>query len=76
MMIEHALDVTTRPGEIIIDADDIGALLEQTFAEMGTEKSGSSSDQDTRFEMQPQSPRIGLTKFSPAHQNKSADLST
>lgn len=59
MMIEHALDVTTRPGEIIIDADDIGALLEQTFAEMGTEKSGSSSDQDTRFEMQPQSPGSG-----------------
>jgi len=53
MMIEHALDVTPRSGEIIIDANDIGALLEQTFAEVGAEKSGSSSDQHTRFEVQP-----------------------
>jgi hypothetical protein len=53
MMIEHALDVTPRSGEIIIDADDIGALLEQTLAEMRAEKSGSSSDQHTRFEVQP-----------------------
>jgi hypothetical protein len=57
MMIEHALDVTTCSGEIIIDADDIGALLEQTLAQMRAEKSGSSSDQHTRFEVQPQSPR-------------------
>jgi hypothetical protein len=28
MVIEHALDVTTGAGEIIIDADDISALLE------------------------------------------------
>jgi len=53
MMTEHALDVTPRSGEIIIDANDIGALLEQTFAEVGAEKSGSSSDQHTRFEVQP-----------------------
>ena len=77
MMIEHALDVTTCSGEIIIDANDAGALLEQTLAEVGAEKSGASSDQHTRFEVQPQSPRgIGLIQLSPGHLNKSADLST
>src|SRR5262245_56244249 len=52
MMIEHALDVTTCPGEIIIDADDIGALLEQTLAEVRAEKSGPSGNYDTCFEVQ------------------------
>jgi hypothetical protein len=55
-MIEHALDVTTGSSKIIIDANDIGALLEQTFAEVGTEKSGSSGDQHARLEVQRQSP--------------------
>ena len=76
MMIEHALDVTTCAGEIIIDADDIGALLEQTLAEMGAEKSGSSGDYDTRFEMQFNLRRLGLIQFSLAPQIKPADLTT
>ena len=44
MMIEHALDVTTGPGEIIVDADDISAPFEQALAQMRAEKSGSASD--------------------------------
>jgi hypothetical protein len=44
MIIEHSFDVAPRPGEIIIDADYICALLEQTLAQVRAEKSGSSSD--------------------------------
>jgi hypothetical protein len=52
-------------------------INQQTLAEVGAEKSGASSDQHTRFEVQPQSPRgIGLIQLSPGHLNKSADLST
>jgi hypothetical protein len=52
MMIEHRFDVAPCTGEIIIDTDDVGALFEQTLAQMRAEKSGASSDQHTRFEMQ------------------------
>jgi hypothetical protein len=40
MVIEHTLDVATRAREIIIHAEDIRALLEQTLAKVGAEKSG------------------------------------
>jgi hypothetical protein len=55
-MIEHALDVTTGSSKIIINANDVGGLLEQTFAEVGAEKSSSSGDQHTGLEVQRQSP--------------------
>jgi hypothetical protein len=51
-MIEHPLNIAPRTGEIIIDADDISTLLKQTLAQMRAEKSGATSDQHTRFEMQ------------------------
>ncbi len=51
MMIEHALNVAPCSGEIVIDTEDIGALLEQTLAQMRAEKSGAPGDQHTRFEM-------------------------
>jgi hypothetical protein len=41
-----------RASEIVVNADDVRPLLEQTVAQVGAEKSGSSSDQDTSFEMQ------------------------
>jgi hypothetical protein len=34
MVIEHVLNVTTCSGEIIINANDVRALLEQTLGQM------------------------------------------
>jgi hypothetical protein len=58
MMIKHRLDVSPRSGEIIIDANDIGALVEQLLTQMGTEKSGSSRNQRARFKMQLRIPLV------------------
>jgi hypothetical protein len=44
VMIEHALDVAPCAGEIIVDANDVGTLLEQALAKMRAEKSSTSSD--------------------------------
>ena len=44
MVVKHALDVAPCTSEIIIDADDIGALFDQALAEMRAEKSGPSSN--------------------------------
>jgi hypothetical protein len=51
-VIEQALEVTTRASEIIVNANDVRPMLEQTLAEMGAEKSGASSNQYTRFKVQ------------------------
>jgi hypothetical protein len=51
VVIEHAIDITSRSGEVIIDADDIGTVREQTFAKVGAEKSSAPSYQHARFEM-------------------------
>jgi hypothetical protein len=51
-MIKHTFDVAACTGKIIIDADDISALLKQSLAEVRTEKSGTAGDQHTGFEMQ------------------------
>ena len=69
MMIEHALDVAPCAGEIIIDTDDIGALLEQTLAQMRAEKSGAASDQHTRFQMQCGT-SFSQDEFNPAIQDR------
>ena len=44
MMVEHTFDVAPCSGKIIVDADDIGALLEQAFAQVRAEKSGAAGD--------------------------------
>ena len=49
MMIKHSFDVAACPGKIIIDADDISALLKQSLAEMRTEKSGTAGDQNAFY---------------------------
>ena len=43
MVVKHALDVACA-GKIIVDADNIGALLEQALAKVGAEKSGAAGD--------------------------------
>jgi hypothetical protein len=44
MMVEHSFDVAPCTGKIIVDADDISALLEQAFAQVRAEKSGAAGD--------------------------------
>jgi hypothetical protein len=63
MMIEHTLDVATCCGEIIINTNDASALLEQTFAKVRAEKSGSASDQDALSRCIESPP----SKFNPSH---------
>ena len=45
------VDIAPRAGEIIIDADDAGAGVKQTLAEMRAEKSGAAGDQYALFEV-------------------------
>lgn len=39
VVVQEAIDITARSGEIIIDANDAGALFEQALTEVGAEKS-------------------------------------
>ena len=55
MMIEHPVDIATRPGEIVVDADDAGAALEQSLAQVRAEKPGAARDQHAFFEVHPRS---------------------
>ena len=57
MIPEHDLDIAARASEIIINADDIGARLEQALAQVGAQKSGAASNQYTSFEVQVESPQ-------------------
>ena len=40
-------DVALPSGEIVVEADDLIAFVEQAFAEMGAEEAGSSGDEDS-----------------------------
>ena len=56
VVIDHAIDVAACAGEIVIDADDIGAVFKQTLAKMRAEKSGAASHNHAGFEMHSQLP--------------------
>lgn len=45
-MIEQMDNVVLGAGEEIIEADDVMAIVQQAFAEMGSEKAGAASDQN------------------------------
>ena len=51
VVIDHAIDVAACAGEKIIDADDVGAVLEQALAKMRAEKSGAAGHKHAGFEM-------------------------
>ena len=51
MTVEKGFDVAPRAGKEIIQADDAAVLSNQAFAEMGAEKTGAPSDQNSRFEV-------------------------
>src|SRR5262249_16350127 len=56
VVIDHSIDVAARTSEIVIDADDIGAVLEQALAKMRAKKSGAPSHNHAGFEMHIQQP--------------------
>jgi hypothetical protein len=64
MVLEHSIDIAPCTSEVIIDADDIGALFEQALAEMRAEKSGPSSNEDASFEVHSSSSRLQLGRIS------------
>jgi hypothetical protein len=41
-----------RAGKIIVDANDIGASIEEALAQVRAKKPGTAGDQGTRFKMQ------------------------
>ena len=56
VVIDHAIDIAARAGEIIVDADDVGPIFEQTLAKMRAEKTGASSHNHACFEMHARPP--------------------
>ena len=50
-VVEQRLDVVAGAGEEVVDADHVGAHVEQPLAEMRAEESGAAGDQDALFEM-------------------------
>jgi hypothetical protein len=57
MVIEQVIDVAARAGEKIIDADDAGAVLEQSLAKMRTQKSSPAGHKYARFKVHASSPQ-------------------
>jgi hypothetical protein len=51
VVVQKAIDIAARSGEIIIDANDAGTLFEQSLAAMGAKKSDPASYQYPSFEM-------------------------
>ena len=51
-------DVALRPGEEIVDADDVAAALEQLLAQMRTEEPGAAGDENTFFEVASKNPSL------------------
>ena len=43
---EQVFDVLLGTGEEVVDADDFAAVLQQPFAKVGSEESGSARDED------------------------------
>jgi len=51
MMLESCRRYCARAGEIIVDADDAGAVLDQALAKMRAEKAGTPGHKHAGFEM-------------------------
>jgi hypothetical protein len=51
LVIEQMLDVAAGAGEKIVEADDIGAVVEQALAQMRAQKACATGDQNSCFEM-------------------------
>ena len=51
LVVEQMLDIGARAGEKIVEADDVGALVQQAFAQMRAEKSGTAGDENTPLQM-------------------------
>jgi hypothetical protein len=46
-MPQKVLDVRAGPGEKTVEANDVVTLRDQSFAEVGTEKAGTTGHKDT-----------------------------
>jgi hypothetical protein len=64
LVIEQVLDVLSGAGEEIVDAEDIGALRQQPFAQMRPEKPGPARHQNAPLKMHTPSRRHAI--FEPA----------
>ena len=51
LMIEEVLNVVPRSSEEIVDAQHLAAKLQKSLAEMRTEKSCSTGNENSSFEM-------------------------
>jgi hypothetical protein len=60
LMVEQMLDVATRSGKEIIDADNDRAISKQAFAQMRAEETGTAGNQYTFFEVHLTNPFTGL----------------
>jgi hypothetical protein len=51
VVVDYAIDIAPGAGEEVIDADEVGAVLEQALAQMRAEKTGTAGHNHTGFEM-------------------------
>jgi len=51
LVVEQMLDVRARAGKKVVEANDVGALRQQAFAQVRPEKSGAVSNKDSSLEM-------------------------
>jgi hypothetical protein len=58
LVLEQVLDIATRTGEKIVDADDDGSIGEQALTEMRAEETGTASNQCAFFEVHLISPAV------------------
>ena len=63
-LANEMLDVATRAGEEIVDADDVRPLLEQPVAQMRAEEAGAAGHHDALLQMH--EPKAARSKISPA----------
>ena len=61
-VIDDAIDIAARTGEIVIDADDIGVIFEQTLAKMRAKKSGAARYNDACFKMHVKHPLTAASR--------------
>jgi hypothetical protein len=51
LVVEQMLDVAARAAEEVVDADDVGAALQQPVAQMRAEEPCTASHQDALLKM-------------------------
>jgi hypothetical protein len=65
VVADDAIDVASCPGEKVVDADEVSAVLEQALAQMRAEKPGAPGHNHACFEMHVQKPlKSGLLHVS------------